>query len=195
VSATNESPVAATAAGPAASSSGAASGARPTPGPSASAAGAPPPPRLTPEQELLTSAALTAFRLNGQFLGVADELARPAGLTAARWQVLGAVLRAPLPVAGIARATSLARQAVQRIADVLVDLGLAEYRPNPAHRRAKLVAATEAGYAAVRRISPGHAAFSAALAAAVGPDVADVVAALERLSAALDTIAPGASAG
>lgn len=149
----------------------------------------------TPEQELLTRAALTAFRLNGQFLGVAEDLARPAGLTAARWQVLGAVLREPLPVAGIARAMGITRQAVQRIADVIVDHGLAEYRPNPAHQRAKLLAATEAGYAAVRRISPGHAAFSAALAEAVGPGVVEVVEALERLSAALEAIAPEASAG
>jgi DNA-binding MarR family transcriptional regulator len=149
----------------------------------------------TPEQELLTRAALTAFRLNGQFLGVAEDLARPAGLTAARWQVLGAVLREPLPVAGVARAMGITRQAVQRIADVLVELGLAEYRPNPAHRRAKLLAATEAGHAAVHRIGPGHAAFSAALVAAVGPGVDDVVSALERLSAALDAVAPDASAG
>lgn len=153
------------------------------------------PPSPTPEQELLTRAALTAFRLNGQFLGVAEELARPAGLTAARWQVLGAVLREPLPVAGIARAMGITRQAVQRIADVLVDLGLAEYRPNPAHQRAKLLAATEAGYDAVRRINPGHAAFSVALAEAVGPGVAEVVEALERLSAALASVAPEASAG
>ena len=39
----------------------------------------------------------------------------------------------------------LTRQAVQRIADLLVDRGLAEYRPNPDHRRAKLLACTEAG--------------------------------------------------
>ena len=45
------------------------------------------------------------------------------------------------------------RQAVQRIADLLVERGLAEYRPNPAHRRAKLLACTEAGYWAIRRIS------------------------------------------
>ena len=165
----------------------------PAPAPAGGPAAAAAP--LTPEQELLTRAALTAFRLNGQFLGVAEELARPAGLTAARWQVLGAVLREPLPVAGVARAMGITRQAVQRIADVLVDLGLAEYRPNPAHRRAKLLAATEAGYAAVRRIGPGHAAFSAALAEAVGPGVVEVVEALERLSAALSTVAPDASAG
>jgi DNA-binding MarR family transcriptional regulator len=164
----------------------------PAPGAPSPAPQALPPDPQTPEQELLTAAALTVFRLNGQFLAVADELAKPAGLTAARWQVLGAVLREPLTVSGIARAMGITRQAVQRIADLLVGLGLAEYRPNPAHRRAKLLAATEEGYAAVRRIGPGHAAFSAALAGAVGPDLPDIVAGLRRLTEALDVIAPDA---
>jgi DNA-binding MarR family transcriptional regulator len=47
----------------------------------------------------------------------------------------------------------LSRQAVQRVADLLVARALAEYRPNPAHRRAKLLACTEAGYWAIRRIT------------------------------------------
>ncbi len=40
--------------------------------------------RVSSEQELLSRAAVTAFRLNGQFLSVADEMARSGGLTAAR---------------------------------------------------------------------------------------------------------------
>ena len=47
----------------------------------------------------------------------------------------------------------MTRQGVQRIADLLVDRALAEYRPNPAHRRAKLLACTESGYWAIRRIT------------------------------------------
>lgn len=53
----------------------------------------------------------------------------------------------------------ITRQSVQRVADVLVEAGLAEYRPNPAHRRAKLLAPTEDGLAAVRGIVPGHRKF------------------------------------
>ncbi|MHC3471579.1 MarR family winged helix-turn-helix transcriptional regulator [Streptomyces sp. 7R007] len=140
-------------------------------------------------QELLSRAALGVFRLNGQFLGVAEELARPAGLTAAWWQVLGAVLGEPLPVSGIARAMGITRQSVQRIADLLVDRGLAEYRPNPAHRRAKLLAPTEQGREAVHRIDPGHAAFADRLAQTVGEaELAAAVQALERLSEALDRL-------
>ncbi|MGH3735327.1 MAG: MarR family winged helix-turn-helix transcriptional regulator [Micromonosporaceae bacterium] len=141
--------------------------------------------------ELLSGTALTVFRLNGQLLGVAEELARPAGLTAAWWQVLGAVLREPLPVSGIARAMGITRQSVQRIADLLVEKGLAAYHPNPAHRRAKLLAPTEAGRDAVRRIVPGHAELARRLADELTPDgFAAALAALRQLSAALDTIHP-----
>ncbi|MFD3758666.1 MarR family winged helix-turn-helix transcriptional regulator [Streptomyces sp. NPDC058622] len=140
-------------------------------------------------QDLLSSTALEVFRLNGQFLALSEELARPAGLTAAWWQVLGAVLREPLPVSGIARTMGITRQSVQRIADLLADKGLAEYAPNPAHRRAKLLRPTEAGRAAISRIAPGHAALANRLADAMGDDAfAETVRVLERLTAALDTL-------
>ncbi|MFD9432602.1 MarR family winged helix-turn-helix transcriptional regulator [Streptomyces sp. NPDC060002] len=142
-------------------------------------------------QDLLSRGALGVFRLNGQFLAVAEELAGPAGLTAARWQVLGAVLGDPLPVSGIARAMGITRQSVQRVADLLVERGLAEYRPNPAHRRAKLLAPTEAGRAAVARIDPGHAALADRLARAYGEaELAEAVHVLERLSKVLDGLEP-----
>ncbi|MBV2363287.1 MarR family winged helix-turn-helix transcriptional regulator [Streptomonospora nanhaiensis] len=141
-------------------------------------------------QRLLSEAALTAFRLNGRFLAVAEDLARPAGLTAAWWQVLGAVLRAPLPVAEVARAMGITRQSVQRVADLLVAKGLAEYRPNPAHRRAKLLAPTAEGRAAVQRIDPAHHALAHRLAAELGPaDLAAAVAAMRRLGDALEEAA------
>ncbi|MFF3221861.1 MarR family winged helix-turn-helix transcriptional regulator [Nocardia suismassiliense] len=141
------------------------------------------------EQELFATAAITSFRLNGQFLAIAEELARPAGLTAAWWQVLGAVLAEPLPVAGIAREMGITRQSVQRIADLLVDKGLAEYRPNPAHRRAKLVAVTDAGLEAVRRINPQHAVVAKRLVDELGLEqLATTVEMLTMLSTALDAI-------
>jgi DNA-binding MarR family transcriptional regulator len=141
------------------------------------------------EQDLLSAASITTFKLNGQFLALAEELARPAGLTAAWWQVLGAVLREPLPVAGIAREMGLARQSVQRVADILVERGLAEYRDNPAHRRAKLLTPTGEGRAAIGRIGPAHAAAARRLAAVLGEEaLAGAVATLRTLSAALDDV-------
>ncbi len=96
----------------------------------------------------------------------------------------------PLPVAGIARAMGITRQSVQRIADLLVERGLAEYAENPAHRRAKLLRATAAGREAVTRIGPPHAEFAARLAGELGVENrAATVDALDRLSKALDTLA------
>jgi DNA-binding MarR family transcriptional regulator len=141
------------------------------------------------EQALLSDAALAAFRLNGQFLAVAEELAEPAGLTAAWWQVLGAVLQSPQPVAGVARDMGITRQSVQRIADLLVARGLAQYRDNPAHRRAKLIVPTDAGRAAVARITPAHAALARRLVRVMGADeLARAIGALRDLSAALDQL-------
>ena len=140
-------------------------------------------------QDLLSAAALTTFRLNGQFLALAEELARPVGLTAAWWQVLGAVLPGPRSVAQIARDMGITRQSVQRIADLLVDKGFAVYRDNPAHRRAKLVDVTDAGLEAVRRIGPAHANAAEKLASELGEErFAAAVAAIQDLSAALTAI-------
>lgn len=142
------------------------------------------------DADLLSDTALAVFKLNGQFLAVAEELARPAGLTAAWWQVLGAALREPLSVADIGRAMGLTRQSVQRVADILVDRGLAEYLPNPAHRRAKLLRPTAAGYEAVRRIDPQHARFARRLAGALGKEeLHATLDSLRRLCQVLDQLA------
>ncbi|MEV0643774.1 MarR family transcriptional regulator [Phytomonospora sp. NPDC050363] len=138
---------------------------------------------------LMGATAIAAFRLNGQFLALAETLARPAGLTAAWWQVLGAVLDEPLPVAGIARAMGISRQSVQRVADLLADKGMAEYRPNPAHSRAKLLAPTPDGLAAVRRIAPAQLAVAERLVAGLGPGGLErALEALGTLSRALEEI-------
>jgi DNA-binding MarR family transcriptional regulator len=71
------------------------------------------------------------FRLNGLLAEVGDALARPAGQSSARWQVLASIEEAPAPVAQIARVLGLARQSVQRVADLLAEEGLASYEDNP----------------------------------------------------------------
>jgi DNA-binding MarR family transcriptional regulator len=142
------------------------------------------------DQELLSGTALLAFTLNGQFLDLAEHLAAPVGMTAAWWQVLGAAVNTPLSVSAIARAMGITRQAVQRTADVLVGRGLAVYRDNPAHRRAKLVDVTAEGRAAIAAIDPHHARHARRLADVLGHDrLADAVAAMTVLSDALATLA------
>lgn len=110
----------------------------------------------TPRTEasaVLAEIVLAVFRLNGDFLRAAEMISAPAGLTAARWQVLGAIIHQPASVAEIARAMGLTRQSVQRLADILASEGLAEYLENPAHKRAKLLSMTAAGRAAIDRLA------------------------------------------
>ena len=141
---------------------------------------------MTSAGDALTEMVMRVFQVNGHVLAAAETMARPAGLTAAWWQVLGAVLQEPLPVSGIARAMGLTRQSVQRIADLLVDKGLAEYLPNPAHRRAKLLRPSEAGLAAIGRLGDSQHAWSNRISAAVGEqDLRQALGVLERLVAAL----------
>jgi DNA-binding MarR family transcriptional regulator len=112
--------------------------------------------------------ARNTFRVNGQMLAAGEQLARPVGLTVARWQVLGAVLRRPLNAAGIAREMGISRQAVQRVANRLIEDGLLQALPNPAHNRSPLLSPTPEGVAAVQKIAPQQADFSARLVEAFG---------------------------
>lgn len=145
----------------------------------------------SPAGDALTELLLRVFRLNGLFLGAAERMARPAGLTPARWQVLGAVLQAPLTVSGIARRMGLARQSVQRLADVLVAEGILEYQPNPAHRRAKLVAPTAKGWAAIEVLRPLQYAWANRVTRDVpGDEIERAVALMDRLIEEMDGRGP-----
>jgi len=147
---------------------------------------------MTREQELMSALAKTMFRVHGQLVAIGETLAQPSGITGASWLVLSTVLRAPLPVAEIARLNGVTRQSVQRIADLLVAKGFADYQSNPRHRRAKLLAATPAGRDAIRRISPGHAAFAARLAGELGAtSIEDTLASLRHLSDVLEALQEG----
>ncbi|MGW7686553.1 MarR family winged helix-turn-helix transcriptional regulator [Kribbella sp. NPDC054772] len=119
---------------------------------------------------LLTDVVLATFRLNARLMEAAQGLAANGGITAAWWQVLGGVLDEPRSVADVGRIMGVSRQGVQRIADLLVERGLAEYRPNPAHRRAKLLACTEAGYWAIRKIAVAQHPWTSELATSVDLD-------------------------
>jgi DNA-binding MarR family transcriptional regulator len=108
----------------------------------------------TAEGEAATVVVLETFRVNGLLLAAGNRLAAPERLTAARWQVLGAVALAgrPLTVPQIARRMGLTRQAVQSSVNRLLADALVEARGNLDHRRSPLIALTERGsrtYAAV----------------------------------------------
>jgi len=147
----------------------------------------PVPPPQTEAGRVLTDVILTTFRLNARLMEAAQSLASEGGLTAAWWQVLGGVLDQPRSVAEVGRRMGMARQGVQRVADLLVDRGLAEYRANPAHRRAKLLACTEAGYWAIRRIALAQHPWSDRIAAHLGADeLRSALGTMQALVAVLD---------
>jgi DNA-binding MarR family transcriptional regulator len=147
----------------------------------------PDPAAQTDAGALLTQVVLATFRLNAQLMETAQRLAAEGGLTASWWQVLGGVLDEPRTVPEIGRRMGMTRQGVQRVADLLVEHGLAEYRPNPAHRRAKLLACTEAGYWAVRRISLAQHPWANRIGERLGAgELRDTLAAMNRLIAALE---------
>ena len=127
-------------------------------------------PARTPAGDALTDLVLPVFELNGEFLAAAETMTRPVGLTPAWWQVLGATLDEALPVAEIARRVGLglARQSVQRVADLLVERGWAVYSDNPAHRRAKLLAPTPQGRSTLRRLTSAQHRWADTVAEAVG---------------------------
>jgi DNA-binding MarR family transcriptional regulator len=89
--------------------------------------------------------ALLVLRLSNRLGAAGDALARPVHQSSARWQVLAGAEDGRMTVADIARTLGLARQSVQRVADVLETDGLVAYVDNPRHRRARHIALTPRG--------------------------------------------------
>lgn len=145
--------------------------------------------------EAFSRAAVAVFRLNGRFTAAVDRLTLSFGLSAARWQVLSAVTQESLSVSEVARRVGTTRQSVQRIADLLVRQGLAVYLDNPAHRRAKLLAATERGTAAKREIDSCLAELGRHLCASLGgeEEVRRTAEIIRGLSGALSSVGNGDS--
>lgn len=139
-------------------------------------------PGRTPEGDALTELVLPAFELNGEFLSAAAMISAPHDLTPAQWQVLGAVLETPLPVSEIARriGLGLTRQSVQRVANDIVRFGWAEWRENPSHQRAKLLAPTRAGRDAVAAMADEQHAWANHVGSSLGvqklSDLRDLIA-------------------
>jgi DNA-binding MarR family transcriptional regulator len=126
------------------------------------------PPSRTPAGDAFTTFLGQVIGLTRRFTTIGEALAKPAGQTLARWLVLEAIQDKPATVAQIARTLHLARQGVQRLADLLVRDGLAAYEDNPAHRRAKLLRITPQGRTALRAIQIAQAAWADTLGARIG---------------------------
>jgi DNA-binding MarR family transcriptional regulator len=147
----------------------------------------------TPEGDAATDVVLATFRANGLLLATGHQLAEQEGLTAARWQVLGAVALAgrPLTVPQIARRMGLTRQAVQATVNHLLGDALVETRDNLDHRRSPLVRLTELGRQKYAAVDQRQIRWINELSE--GLKISDLTAAarvLHDLSDRLETIAP-----
>jgi DNA-binding MarR family transcriptional regulator len=93
------------------------------------------------------------FELAGALRRDGEAIAKLAGQTQARWQVMWIAATGRLSVAMIARRLGLARQSVQRVADAIVADGHATFEPNPDHQRSPLLILTSAGQAVLDTIN------------------------------------------
>ena len=125
------------------------------------------PPR-TPAGDAFTELVLEVAWLGSLFTAAGESLAGVGHQTLARWVILDAIEDRPSTVADIARRRGIARQAVQRVADLLEREGLAAYEPNPRHRRAKLLRPTPRGREILHVISVQQKAWADALGAEIG---------------------------
>jgi DNA-binding MarR family transcriptional regulator len=114
------------------------------------------------------------IRLNGRMKSMFAGARRPEGLGDSEMTVLNAVVEADRPptVPQIGRSLGQPRQIVQRAANSLMDAGLIEAAPNPDHKRAVLLRATEQGTRLKREIDARADAIAEAV---VGDLDADLV--------------------
>jgi DNA-binding MarR family transcriptional regulator len=129
-----------------------------------------------------TALVLETFRLNARLLAAGDQLTKSVGLTSARWQVMAALRKAPVPVtvATLARQMGLQRQSVQRTVDLLVAERLAAFVDNPRHLRAKLAVLTQKGRTTLKRSHPLQVEWANRIAQGIATDRLDLCAELLR---------------
>ena len=131
------------------------------------------------------------YELAGRLRECGEAIAATVGQTQARWQVLSAASGAPQTVPQIARVLGVTRQNVQRIADLLVAEGSAQYQDNPDHRGSPHLVLTRRGRAAFEQLMKAADGFHARLARKLSPsEVVSLQRGLRRLLEAMAEIDP-----
>jgi DNA-binding MarR family transcriptional regulator len=131
----------------------------------------------------ITSLVDELSRLHGRLGSAFAPSWRSEGLSESEVFVLTAVVEAERPptVPQIGRSFGHARQLVQRAVNGLVEKGLIETMPNPDHKRAVLLHATEAGFAHKRKIDGAANTIAEAIGKRVDLDNARAAAGLLRI--------------
>jgi DNA-binding MarR family transcriptional regulator len=134
--------------------------------------------RRSPKAELLRLFLLEMLELEGQLARHTEGMTSEYSQTPARWKVLTAAGCDVRTVPQIARRMGMTRQGVQRIANQLVEDGLAEFAANPHHRSSPVLKLTPEGTAVDDAICEAHARWSNGVARQLDAD---------KLEAAIDT--------
>jgi DNA-binding MarR family transcriptional regulator len=109
----------------------------------------------------------------------AERIHQEGGRSAARRGVLMGLHRTgPQTVPQIARARPVSRQHIQVLVNGLIDDGLVEAVPNPAHQRSPLIRLTEDGRCRVANLRSREAVILASLDVDVSPQAIDRAAAV-----------------
>jgi DNA-binding MarR family transcriptional regulator len=135
------------------------------------------------------------YELAGRFRDCGEAIAKTVGQTQARWQVLSAASGGPRSVPQIARVLGVTRQNVQRIADLLVGEGSAQYQGNPDHRASPHLVLTRRGRTALDALTKAAGGYHARLSRRLSTaDTVSIQRGLRRLLEALaetDPLNPG----
>lgn len=104
---------------------------------------------------LISETVVALFQANGKLLEWGDTFTAPFGLTSARWQILGAIAWAGQKQTApqTAEQISVSRQGAQKQLNLLVEDGLLEKLPNPAHQRSPHYHLTERGNALFQQVN------------------------------------------
>jgi DNA-binding MarR family transcriptional regulator len=145
----------------------------------------------TGAQDLMPVIVADVYELAGRFRDYGEAIAKTVGQTQARWQVMSAASGRPRSVPQIARALGVTRQNVQRIADLLVAEGSAQYQGNPDHRASPHLMLTRRGRTALDALTKAAGGYHARLARRLSAaDAVSIRRGLRRLLDALAEIGP-----
>lgn len=138
----------------------------------------------TRDLETLALVVADIFDAAGVFRRNGERIASFAGQTQARWQLMSVVSDGDWTVPMAADRLGTSRQAVQRVANELVDDGLAALVDNPRHRRSPFLCLTEEGEQALDAITgQAQRRHQALLAKLDGVNLVEIRAGLRQLTA------------
>ena len=138
-------------------------------------------------EDPLSLFSLSIFQINGLLMRSGDVITRSIDQSSARWQVLGRIGHGTRTVAQIARDMGLARQSVQRIADLLTAEELTVYTDHPTDRRTKFIEITEKGADVLAAIYERYAEWNRQLLTKLDPgQLKQIAASLEQIGQVIE---------